>query len=77
MPHARAVAKATVRAIKRDKAEIVIFPGPGRLVKALWDFYPGMGPSMNRMAGIDDLMERIAIARRLQRDQERADVPAA
>jgi uncharacterized protein len=35
MPHARTVGKAAVRAIKRDKAEIVIFPGPGRLLRAL------------------------------------------
>jgi short-subunit dehydrogenase len=42
LPHARTVGKAAVRAIKRDKAEIVIFPGPGRLMKALWDFFPGL-----------------------------------
>ncbi|HEX6507232.1 MAG TPA: hypothetical protein VF221_06320, partial [Chloroflexota bacterium] len=55
-----------------DKAEIVIFPGPGRLMKAMMDFFPGMGPSMNRMAGVSDLMERIALAREQQRDQDRA-----
>jgi short-subunit dehydrogenase len=77
MPHARKVGKATVRAIKRDKAEIVIFPGPGRLMKALWDFFPGMGPSMNRMAGVDDLMERIAIVREQQREEEKANTSAA
>ncbi|MBV9280041.1 MAG: SDR family NAD(P)-dependent oxidoreductase [Chloroflexi bacterium] len=77
LPHARTVGKATVRAIKRDKAEIVIFPGPGRLMKALWDFFPGMGPSMNRMAGVDGVMERIAVAREHQRDQGTAGSPAA
>jgi hypothetical protein len=69
LPHARTVGKATLRAIKRDKAEIVIFPGPGRVMKALWDFFPGMGPSMNRMAGVNGVMERIAVAREQQRDR--------
>jgi short-subunit dehydrogenase len=76
LPHARTVGKATVRAIKRDKAEIVIFPGPGRLMKALWDFFPGMGPSMNRLAGVEGVMERIAVAREQQRDQEKVEAPA-
>lgn len=77
LPHARKVGKAAVRAIKRDRAEIVVFPGPGRLMKALWDFFPGMGPSMNRMAGADDVMERIAMVREQQREEERAGSPAA
>jgi 3-oxoacyl-[acyl-carrier protein] reductase len=77
LPHARAVGKAAVRAIKRDKAEIVIFPGPGRLLKALWDFFPGMGPSMNRMAGVEGVMEKIAVAREQQRAQDAAGSPAA
>jgi short-subunit dehydrogenase len=77
LPHARTVGKATVRAIKRDKAEIVIFPGPGRLMKALWDFFPGMGPSMNRRAGVNGVMERIAIARQQQRGQESNGSPTA
>jgi short-subunit dehydrogenase len=77
MPHAKKVGGAAVRAIKRNKAEIVIFPGPGRLMKALWDYLPGMGPSMNRMAGVDELMEKIAIAREEQRDGGRAGSPAA
>lgn len=77
LPHARTVGKATVRAIKRDKAEMVIFPGPGRLMKGLWDFFPGLGPSMNRMAGVEGVMERIAIVREQQRDKGTAGSPAA
>ena len=68
MPHARTVGKAAVRAIKRDKAEIVILPGPGRVIKALMDFFPGMGPVMSRASGANDLMEAIAIAREEQRE---------
>lgn len=67
LPHARTVGKAAVRAITRDMAEIVIFPGPGRVMKALWDFFPGMGPSMNRMASVDDVMTKIAVERERQR----------
>ena len=38
------VARAVVRAIEKDKAELVVMPGPGRLLKALMDFFPGLGP---------------------------------
>jgi short-subunit dehydrogenase len=75
LPHARTVGKATVRAIKRDRAEIVIFPGPGRLLKALWDFFPGMGPTMNRMSGVEDVMAKIAVVREQQRDQRDSGLP--
>ena len=45
------VAKAVVLAIEKDKAEIVVMPGPGRLLKALMDLFPGFGPAMNRISG--------------------------
>jgi short-subunit dehydrogenase len=54
------VAKAVVDAIEKDKSEIVVMPGPGRLMKALLDLFPGMGPAMTRMSGGDVLMARIA-----------------
>src|SRR5215467_3688213 len=38
-----AVAKAVLKSVRRDKAEIVIMPGPGRLMRALMDLFPGMG----------------------------------
>src|SRR5437868_6799887 len=41
---AQAVAVAVVKAIAHDKAEIVVMPGPGRLMKALLDLFPGLGP---------------------------------
>src|SRR5207248_9906956 len=43
------VARAVVRAIEKDKAEMVVMPGPGRLLKALMDLFPGFGPAMNRL----------------------------
>lgn len=54
------VAEAVVRAIEKDKAEIVVMPGPGRLLKALMDLFPGLGPAMNRMSGGEKLMGIVA-----------------
>jgi NAD(P)-dependent dehydrogenase (short-subunit alcohol dehydrogenase family) len=42
------VARAVVRAIERDKAEIVVMAGPGRLMKALMDLFPGFGSAISR-----------------------------
>ena len=38
---------------------MVVMPGPGRLLKALMDLFPGMGPAMNRMVGADATMRRV------------------
>jgi short-subunit dehydrogenase len=54
------VARAVVRAIEKDKAELVVMPGPGRLLKALLDAFPGLGGWLNRRAGVDDLMSAVA-----------------
>src|SRR5439155_20484543 len=54
------VARAVVRAIEKDRAEIVVMPGPGRLLKALMDLFPGLGPAMTRMSGGDKLMATVA-----------------
>jgi short-subunit dehydrogenase len=54
------VAKAVVRAIEKDRAEIVVMPGPGRVLKALMDLFPGFGPVMNRAAGAEKLMASVA-----------------
>ena len=64
-----AVASAVLKSIKRDKAEIVIMPGPGRLMKALLDLFPGMGQIINQMGGVTPLMKQIADFRELQREQ--------
>jgi len=60
------VAKAVVRAIEKDKAEIVLMPGPGRLLKALMDLYPGFGPTMNRISGGEKFMGLVADHREAQ-----------
>ena len=56
---ARQVGRAVVTAIERDKAEIVVMPGPGRLIKALMDLWPWLGPAMNRAVGADKTMRAI------------------
>src|SRR6266849_4673493 len=48
MSPAEAVARAVVKSTRSDKAEMVIMPGPGRLMRAQMALFPGMGPMMNR-----------------------------
>jgi short-subunit dehydrogenase len=54
------VAGAVVRAIEKDKAEIVVMPGPGRLIKALMDLFPRLGPAMTRISGGEQLVQHVA-----------------
>jgi len=56
---ARAVGRAVLTAINKDKAEMVVMPGPGRVLKAVMDLFPGLGPAMNRAAGADDTMRTV------------------
>ena len=56
----RAVGKAAVRAIVRDKAELAVLPGPGRTLRAFMDRFPGSGPAMNRVAGVEETMRKVA-----------------
>jgi short-subunit dehydrogenase len=63
------VAAATLRAISRPKAEIVISAGPGRILKALMDYFPGLGPALNRLSGATKLMTAVADYREAQRTQ--------
>src|SRR5438105_7491861 len=56
---ASAVGKAVVTAIRKDRAEIVVMPGPGRLMKALMDLFPSVGPTMNERAGATELMRKV------------------
>ena len=56
---ASAVAKAVITAIREDRPEIVVMPGPGRLMKALMDLFPGLGRSMNEKLGAKATMQRV------------------
>lgn len=75
---AEAVAKAVVKVLKTDKPELVIMPGPGRLMKAQLDFFPGMGPKMNQRGGVIARMKQVADFREQQRQHagESAHHPA-
>ena len=68
-----AVGKAAVRAIARDRAELAVLPGPGRTLRAVMDRFPGLGPAMNRLGGIEKTMLTVAE----QREREiRSAAPA-
>jgi len=59
MAPAGSVARAVVKAVKKDRAELVIMPGPGRLMRAVMDYFPGLGPAVNRAAGASTTMQKI------------------
>jgi short-subunit dehydrogenase len=56
---AEAVGRAVVRAIRRDRAEVVVMPGPGRLLKAVMDLFPSFGPWLNRSSGATATLRRV------------------
>ena len=68
MAPARSVARAVVTAVKKDKPELVIQPGPGRLIRAVLDFYPALGPALNRAAGADAALRKVIEQREAQAD---------
>jgi short-subunit dehydrogenase len=68
---AEAVGRAVVRAIRRDQAEVVVMPGPGRLMKAVMDLFPSFGPWLNRRSGAT------ATLREVMGRRERSAVPDA
>jgi short-subunit dehydrogenase len=70
MSPAESVARAVVKAVKKDRAELVIMPGPGRLVRAIMDYFPSLGPAVNRAAGATATMQKII-------EQREAKVDAA
>lgn len=65
------VSKALLRALDRDKAEIVVMPGPARLMRALLDFFPGMGPWMNKQMGVTRTLREVQDFRKSQKTASR------
>jgi short-subunit dehydrogenase len=59
MAPAESVARAVVKAVAKDRAELVIMPGPGRLLRAVMDYFPALGPTLNRAAGATTSMQKI------------------
>jgi short-subunit dehydrogenase len=76
MAPAQTVARAVVKAVHKDKTELVIQPGPGRLLRAILDYYPPLGPAMNRAAGASTTMQQIIQLREAKTDRH-APITAA
>jgi hypothetical protein len=57
------VARAVIKAVRKDKTELVVMPGPGRLMRAIMDYFPGLGPSMNRAVGATASMRLVMESR--------------
>ena len=53
------VTTALLRALDHDQAEIVVMPGPGRLMRSLMDFFPGLGPWMNQRMGVNATLREV------------------
>ena len=65
---AEAVAKAVVQAITHDRAEVVLLPGPGRLLKATLDLFPGLGATLNRVSGSTKTMTKVIAFKEAKRN---------
>ena len=59
MAPAESVAHAVIKAVVKDRAELVVMPGPGRLLRAIMDYFPALGPALNRAAGANATMQKI------------------
>jgi short-subunit dehydrogenase len=57
------VGKLTIRAIRGNKAELAVLPGPGKLLRGLMDRFPALGPAMNRATGTNRTMQTVAAYR--------------
>ncbi len=68
MAPAEAVARAVIKAVEKDRVELVIQPGPGRLLRAVMDYFPAMGAALNRAAGATTTMQKIIEQREAKSD---------
>ncbi|HLO30706.1 MAG TPA: SDR family oxidoreductase [Anaerolineales bacterium] len=64
-----AVGRALVRTLRHNSVETVVTPGPGGLMKMQMDLFPGLGPVMNKMFGVADLMKKVADFREQERQR--------
>jgi short-subunit dehydrogenase len=72
-----AIGTATVRAIVKDRAEIALLPGPGKAMRAVMDRFPGLGPCMNRISGVESSMQTVAQYREREAQLAQAERTAA
>ena len=68
MAPAETVAQAVIKAVRKDRTELIVMPGPGRLLRAILDYYPRLGPAMNRAAGASTTMQQIIQLREVTTD---------
>jgi short-subunit dehydrogenase len=68
MAPAQAVARAVIKVVRKDRTELVIMPGPGRLIRAVMDYFPGLGPALNRAAGATTTMQKVIEQREAKAD---------
>lgn len=68
MAPAEAVARAVIKAVNKDRVELVIQPGPARLLRAVLDYFPALGPTLNRAAGATTTMQKIIEQREANSD---------
>jgi short-subunit dehydrogenase len=68
MAPAEAVARAVVKTVTKDRAELVVMPGPGRLLRAIMDYLPGLGPAVNRATRANTTMKKIIELREANTD---------
>jgi short-subunit dehydrogenase len=54
------IGELTIKAIRSDKAELAVLPGPGKLLRGVMDRFPGLGPAMNRATGTNKTMAAVA-----------------
>src|SRR5499425_2987798 len=59
MAPAESVARAVLKAVTKDRAELIVMPGPGRLLRAVMDYFPALGPALNRAVGATTTMQKI------------------
>jgi short-subunit dehydrogenase len=71
MAPAQSVARAVLKAVTKDRVELVVMPGPGRLLRAVMDYFPALGPAVNRAAGASTTMQKI-----MEQREEKPDAAA-
>ena len=62
-----AVARGVVRAIRKDLPEVIVNPGPIRLLLALTALSPGLGEWIGQRNGVHELFRKVAELRQRQR----------
>jgi short-subunit dehydrogenase len=68
MAPADSVARAVIKAVTKDRVELVVMPGPGRMMRAIMDYFPGLGPALNRAAGATRSVQKVIEQREAKAD---------